>query len=232
MWHYTRDGRTEGPVTLDELTRLVRAGALPRDVLGWRDGLPDWMPADRIPKLAHELGGPAPALAEAAPAAEEPAFFAVSQAKLVVMSLATLGVYDAFWFFKHWQRQRARTQEDLSPVWRTIFAVFFAYDLFTRVREEAERCGIRPAYRAGWAAAAYIVPSLLFRLPDPWWLATLLSVIPVVVVQSTANAVNAASTPLAGRNAAFSPVNVVGVVLGAVLWLLLIVGFVVGPPPP
>jgi hypothetical protein len=202
----------------------VRAGELPRDVLVWREGLAEWMPADRIPKLAHELGGASAPEAKAA-AEEAPAFFAVSRAKLVVMSLATLGFYRVFWFYKHWQRQRERTEDALSPFWRTLFSIFFAYDLFTRVHAEARQHGIAPRYHAGWAAAAYIVPSLMFRLPDPWWMITLASIVPLVSVQGAANAVNASLTPLAGRNASFSAVNVVVIVLGAILWLLLLLAF-------
>jgi hypothetical protein len=226
MWHYTQDGRTQGPVQLDELTRRVLAGELPRDVLVWREGLAEWMPADLIPKLAHDLGRPA---APAAPGTEAgpPVYFAVSRAKLIVMSLATLGFYRVYWFYQHWHRQRERTQEDLSPFWRTVFSIFFAYDLFTRLRDEAGRNGIAPRYRAGWAAAGYIVPSLMFRLPDPWWLVTLLSVVPLVAVQGTANALNAAITPGADRNGRLSALNVTVVVLGGVLWLLLLLAFYV-----
>jgi hypothetical protein len=228
MWHYTLDGATLGPVSLQELIGLVRAGRLPRDVMVWREGLAEWMPAERIPKLAHDLALSGPGRVAAAAAVEPqppPAFFAVSRAKLIVLSVASLGVYEAYWFYKHWQRQRERTEEDLSPVWRTVFAVFFAYDLFTRLRDQAEQRRVGPAYPAGWMAAAYVVPSLLFRLPDPWWLLTLLSMIPLVLVQGTANAINAVLTPEADTNARFSGANAVVLALGVVLWLLLLVGF-------
>ena len=45
-------------------------------------------------------------------------FFATSQAKLAIMSIATLGIYDIWWFYKNWLAVRARTGRKIRPGWR------------------------------------------------------------------------------------------------------------------
>ena len=60
-WFYAPEGRTEGPVPIETLARLLR-GTLPPDTPVWRDGFTDWVPANTLPELAaHIPRPPAPA---------------------------------------------------------------------------------------------------------------------------------------------------------------------------
>src|SRR5262245_22041834 len=69
--------------------------------------------------------GPGPS----SPAPSGPAWFAVGTAKLVVMSVATLGLYQIYWFYQQWKRVRDGG-EDVWPLPRAIFGVLFSYPLF------------------------------------------------------------------------------------------------------
>jgi len=60
-------------------------------------------------------------------------FFAVSKKKLVIMSIATGTLYQLVWFYSNW-RQIQRRGEIAAPFMRTLFAPFFCYALFSRVR--------------------------------------------------------------------------------------------------
>lgn len=57
-WFHLQQGQQRGPVDLDTIRELVLAGAVAPDTYVWADGMPEWMPAARVPALV-----PPPALA-------------------------------------------------------------------------------------------------------------------------------------------------------------------------
>lgn len=124
--------------------------------------------------VASEGGGSRPSSAEVGPV-----WFAVGPAKLIVMSLATVGLYQVYWFYQHWRRVR-ESGEDIWPLPRSIFGVIFSYSLFRRV--------LPPAAGAGMLAVAYGALCISSNLPTPYTLIALASVLPLVPVQRVANA--------------------------------------------
>ena len=50
-WYYQREGQRAGPVTIDELRQMLRAGQVHRDELVWGAGMADWLPASQVDKL-------------------------------------------------------------------------------------------------------------------------------------------------------------------------------------
>lgn len=50
-WHYSLDGKAEGPVTWAHLVAMARAGRLTPAHAVWREGMPDWAPAGTIEEL-------------------------------------------------------------------------------------------------------------------------------------------------------------------------------------
>ncbi len=79
-------------------------------------------------------------------------------------------------------------------------------------------------------ALVYFLLHIGYRLPDPLWLISLLSFIPLLVVQRSVNELNRAVAPEAPRNASYSGLNVVGIVLGGLMLLLAILGTLLPPP--
>ncbi len=67
-WYLARDGQQFGPLSETELNKLVELGHLRADDLLWRDGLPDWRPAQTVlpalaPKPEPQMAPPAPPVA-------------------------------------------------------------------------------------------------------------------------------------------------------------------------
>ena len=56
-------------------------------------------------------------------AGDELPFYCVSATKLAILSFATLGLYELFWFYKNWALIRARTGRDISPFWSAFFSI-------------------------------------------------------------------------------------------------------------
>jgi type IV pilus assembly protein PilA len=67
-WFYALNETNQGPVPLATLLQLLRSGQLKPDILVWRDGMPDWLPARVEPTVAAAINGgtspsaPAPVL--------------------------------------------------------------------------------------------------------------------------------------------------------------------------
>jgi hypothetical protein len=60
-------------------------------------------------------------------------FFVLAPSKLVIMLVATMGIYSIYWFYQNWTRQRYKYDEDIWPLARALFAIFFAHRLFRRI---------------------------------------------------------------------------------------------------
>ena len=150
-------------------------------------------------------------------------YLSVSVAKLLLLSFGTLGLYQYYWFYKNWQLHKLRTGESVSPFWRTFFGIIFCYPLFRRIGEYASTSGTS-GLNAGAFAAGWIIPSLLWKLPDPYWLVIFLAVFALVPVQRTVNEINAKTAPECAVNAKIKGWNWLAVFPGLLLLALSILG--------
>lgn len=154
----------------------------------------------------------------------EPPFFAVSTGKLLLMTLATLGLYELVWFYRQWVVIKRREGSSLWPLPRTIFGPLFSWALFRRIADMQRQQGIGTPLAAGLWAAILILLNAAFRLPDPWWLLNFASVLPLLVAQAAANEVNATVAPNHDRNRRLTPLNWIAIGLFSPAWLLTLVG--------
>ena len=153
-------------------------------------------------------------------------FFAVSTHKFVVMSIVTFGLYDVYWAYRHWKRF-VEHGDVLSPFWRAFFAPITNYELVARVRSRARDDGIEVGWIPALMATLYLVLNVTWRLPDPWWLISLLCFVPLIPVQQTIDRVNArhvAELP----NRGYSGANAFGIVIGGIVLILVLVGTLLG----
>ena len=234
-WFLTNGEWRMGPLTLDEAAEVLGREHRTGEILAWREGLDGWMPAERVAELAaapRPVAWPsAPASGPAVPAGPETAWFLVGGWKLVVMCVATFGLYEIYWFFQQWQHVRRRSGERLQPVLRTFFAGIFCYSLFRRVAESAAARNL-PAPSPVWTTVAFIAMAVTWQLPEPWRLVSLLQLGPLVMVQRAASAAALAETPAADPNTRLTPINWFGVGLFSVIILLAVLGALLPKPAP
>jgi len=182
-----------------------------------------------------DMDGPPPLL-PAAPQVRSP-FFQTSPQKMAVLSVATLGLYQLFWFHKQWYRRKAHG-EDVIPILRTIFAVLFAYSLFQTVNREVARrlppdqplaSSLSEPLNAGGLALGFFVLALLSQLlPGLLALAGLLSVVPLMIVQKKMNELHAEMGFDANAGANYGAGAIVALVIGGLWWLLMLIGLFAG----
>lgn len=63
-WYYARDNKQQGPVTREELRRLIVGGSVRASDYVWTEGMTDWQTAAQAPELAPPAaeGAPRPAM--------------------------------------------------------------------------------------------------------------------------------------------------------------------------
>jgi hypothetical protein len=128
----------------------------------------------------------------------EPPFLAVSVFKLAVMNFCTFTVYEV------------------------IFAVFFCYQCFGRMRDHEGGVELGPRLDAAPLAIGFILSTLTWRLPDPWDWISVASFVFTLPVQHHVNRLNAQVSPAHDRNGRFTAWNWVAVVVGGPLMLVMI----------
>jgi hypothetical protein len=148
---------------------------------------------------------------------------AVSITKLLVMDIGTFGLYQFYWFYRHWVAVRRRGDKSIMPFWRAFFGVIWCYSLFSRIHEDARKEHVDNWISVGTLAAGWVILNLCSRLPDPFWLVTFLSVFFLVPIQRQANDLNAKMAPTADRNSRFTWVNIAWLAIMAVFWALVII---------
>ena len=162
-------------------------------------------------------------------AAVEPPFFAVSVTKLTLMTVCTFNLYEVYWFYKTWQRIAERERASLWPLGRAIFAVFYCYPCFARIRDHESAGELGSRLYALPLAIGFIATSVTWRLPDPWDWISLSSFLFMLPIQSYANKLNALASPSHDRNSRFSGWNWAAVVIGGGLILLALAGVFLDP---
>ena len=155
--------------------------------------------------------------------AQEPVFFPISTLKLALMSIVTFGLYEIYWFYQNWKLVQHDPAQKLNAPIRAVFYPIMAYALFRRIAEAAAREQLG-TLQAGALAVAVFVMSALWRLPDPWWLVSFLSFVPLLPVQQSVNALNRKLAPQADPNRRFSAWNIFGLVAGGLFFLLALIG--------
>ena len=166
---------------------------------------------------------PQSAVANDVTSAASTIFFTASTLKLTVMSICTFGLYELYWFYKNWVQIKANTGTNIMPVWRAIFAPFWAHSCFKHVKTSANENDVAESLPITLLAAMYLITTVLTQSPDPYWLVSFLSFAFIIPVNSVAVKCNKKLLANFENNESFSTWNWVGFVIGGVLVLLTLV---------
>lgn len=154
-----------------------------------------------------------------------PVFFPVSPKKLAIMSICTFGIYEIYWFYRNWKFLKESIGLNIRPFWRALFRLFFCHSLFENINNAAQERNIRESYKPWQLASAYILLIFTQRAPDPIWLITFFTFVPLITVQNVINALNQ-NQPKQIIDSKFSKLNIFGIIVGAIAWCFLILGMI------
>jgi hypothetical protein len=166
-------------------------------------------------------------------------FYVLAPSKLVIMLVATMGIYSIYWFYQNWMRQRHKHNEDIWPLARALFAIFFAHRLFRRIDtclsestkgSEGETFVWGPMSTATQYVVLAVLSSVINRLSvgvggDA--VLDLLSIIVMIIsfwfLNTAQEAINfALGDPEGASNSSFLSRDISWCIIGGFLWLLTI----------
>ncbi|MFB9864013.1 hypothetical protein [Rufibacter immobilis] len=152
--------------------------------------------------------------------------------KFALLSFFTFGLYELYWFYKNWSFiKEFEERDEIMPFWRGLFILFFGQSLFRNVLKRAHQQGYSQSYSSGWLLAAFIFLTFLSRLPDPLWLISLFSFIPLIPVLQARNYFFSKTNPEGKVSSAFTGGEIVTMVIGLVVFVLMIIGLSIGDQP-
>lgn len=154
-------------------------------------------------------------------------FYVVSPRKMMILTLATAGLYILFWNFKHWSNYRHVTGESIWPLPRAIFMVFFTHSLIHKI-EDHDVTGKRPAWSGDGPATGIVLISIadyiLSLVGTGSRLVSLINaflIIPIaLLMKAVQGEVNArCGDPTGSSNDSLTGANIGWCVVGGLIWL-------------
>jgi hypothetical protein len=163
-------------------------------------------------------------------------FYVVSPTKFFALHVATFGLYGLYWMYRHWMIYRRATRQEMWPVARAIFSIFYFHPLYAEIDRRLRRLNIAyewsPATLATVTVVLTLAHSLLSRMvqfgdTSKIWAVLMVCCVPLIayvkmMAQRAANA--ACEDPIGSSNANFTVANILFLVLGGVFWLLVVIG--------
>ncbi|QWT47082.1 hypothetical protein [Azospira inquinata] len=140
------------------------------------------------------------------------------------MSACTLGIYELYWFYKNWVLIKARSNKRIMPFLRALFAPLWAYSCFKYIKLAANEKGVPAPSLIGILAVFYFILQSLWRLPNPYWLASMLSFVPLIPMNAAALEINKKIEAIGSENSKITLWNWVALVGGGALLVFAIIG--------
>ena len=171
-------------------------------------------------------------------------FYVVSIKKFAVLYVATLGLYGFYWFYKNWACYKHQWaahdegREDLWPIARAFFAVFFVHSLFREVKALGREKPAVAAWGNGKHAtllvvlliAAQAMDRLAYRdIGTPYTDALSLVILaPLLLLYTIAQEmINiSCNDPRGHSNNHFTKANYAWIVVGAIFWCLALLNYI------
>ncbi len=170
----------------------------------------------------------------------EALFYVVSQRKFLILNIVTLGMYTLYWFYMHWHYYKASTGDNIWPIPRAIFAIFFTHKLFNKIDNGLKAKEAEFRWSPDMLATIYVITAILSHLCDrlsateigvPYTDLISWALLPVMIwmLYQAQVAANIACGDSDGKsNAVLTIWNYLWILLGVVFWALIVFGYLYG----
>jgi hypothetical protein len=111
----------------------------------------------------------------------------ISLSTFIILDIATFGVYSLYWMYKQWKLLKKEFNLNVSPFWRSFFALIWSGVLAEEIKILAKGKNIETNYTPWIIGVSFFLLTVLSRLPDPYWLICFLSFIPLLPLVKTMN---------------------------------------------
>jgi len=116
--------------------------------------------------------------------------YVISLWKLFILSTLTLGVFNIYWFYRHWKSFYAVSNDEHGRFYivvASLFGAFSSFSLFKRIAGEIRRVDHGTNLQATALSILFLISIFLWRLPGIYWLLGMLSIVPLLLVQKAIN---------------------------------------------
>jgi len=163
-------------------------------------------------------------------------FYVVSPKKFLILFLGTFGIYTVYWFFKHWSLYKKSVNEDMWPIMRGIFSIFFTHSLFALFEMKYEKKTGEPPKSINFLATIYVTFAIGCQIcsklsdngygnPITLYLGLLILPVSCWVLYQAQSLANYSGADVKGEsNNKLTGLNYFWLVLGAIFWFLVLLG--------
>jgi hypothetical protein len=163
-YYVAKHGKQTGPFEEAEILRQIVEGTFSVNDLCWREGMADWQPIAVVLNVATQKSSqpPIPDIAMHSDGQAAPLFLHISVTRLILMSVVSSGLYDAYWIYKNWRYVKERDKLIIRPFWRGIFGVFYCHSLLRRIHNDKEARSIQvPLFSPGILATIWVALTVI-----------------------------------------------------------------------
>lgn len=149
----------------------------------------------------------------------------VTLQKFAILSVISCGLYGLWWMYKTWKFFKQKDNLDIMPVPRAIFAIFFLNGLFEKVQEFAQSKGYTKTFSSIGCFLGVIGFNLLGRLPEPYFLISILSFLFFLPAVEALNFGIRNSSGYEIRDTeSFNARQLILLIVGGIFWALVLIG--------
>lgn len=144
--------------------------------------------------------------------------------RFLFLSVISLGLYPIWWIYKEWKFFKQKDGLDIWPAARALFSIFFILSLIKSINNYALEKNISKNVSSTYGII-FILLSLTGRFPEPYYLISILMCLPLIPVLELSNYVKIRDEQInAIETKRFNSKQIALIVVGAIFWLLLIIG--------
>jgi len=143
-----------------------------------------------------------------------------STAKLVILSVASLGFYQMYWLYSCWAGMNETGYKKTIPWLRVLLYPLFALSCFRWIESVAARDGLKTKWSAGFLFSAFFILTCCSLLPNPYGLLSLLNFVPMITANLLAVYVNERDIPGYEPDNAYPFGDYAIITLGVVFYVL------------
>jgi hypothetical protein len=144
--------------------------------------------------------------------------------RFVFLYIVTFGMYGAWWTYKSWTYYKIKDNLDIMPAARAIFSIFFLNELFHKIQNQAKESGYEESFLPELLFIGFIVFNLTGRLPEPYWMISLLGIICLIQPFKALNYAKQHSKAHVVEQESFNQRQMILVVVCLFIWALVIIG--------